>query len=184
MKKKTLFLTILLTFLLVPTFVIGAYSYNYDFFKNPIYSSEGLTFKDAIGFSEMFKNNHFEDGKNFVGNNQKFIDLSDLAVYGNELFVLDSASTASSQDAVTFEVFAKNDDWEKEGDPDYALQEVTLSKNSGIYVLNQDYTLKERLNILKCVILKNKFKIENPKQFWVLYFLVLRKKVNKFYFLW
>ena len=48
MKKKILFLTILLTFLLVPTFVIGAYSYNYDFFKNPIYSSEGLTFKDAI----------------------------------------------------------------------------------------------------------------------------------------
>ena len=59
MKKKILFLTILLTFLLVPTFVIGAYSYNYDFFKNPIYSSEGLTFKDAIGFSEMFKNDNF-----------------------------------------------------------------------------------------------------------------------------
>lgn len=149
MKKKTLFLTILLTFLLVPTFVIGAYSYNYDFFKNPIYSSEGLTFKDAIGFSEMFKDDNFEDGKNFVGNNQKFIDLSDLAVYGNELFVLDSASTASSQDSVTFEVFAKNADWKKEGDPDYALQEVTLTKNSGIYVLNQDYTIKERLNIFE-----------------------------------
>ena len=144
MKKKTLFLTILLTFLLVPTFVIGAYSYNYDFFKNPIYSSEGLTFKDAIGFSEIFQNVNYEDNKNFIGDSQKFIDLSDLAVYGHELYVLDGASTASSQDAVKFKVYATG---ENKTTPD--VQEVTISKNSGIYILNQDYTIKERVNIFE-----------------------------------
>ena len=97
MKKKILFLTILLTFLLVPTFVIGAYSYNYDFFKNPIYSSEGLTFKDAIDFTEIFKNgDSFTDSENFIGGTviDHFIDLSDLAVYEDEIYVLDGASTA------------------------------------------------------------------------------------------
>ena len=111
MKKKLLFLTILLTFLLVPTFVIGAYSYNYDFFKNPIYSSEGLTFKDAISYTEMFKNDTYKDSENFVGGDKvnKFIDLSDLAVYGNEIYVLDGAATASSENAISFDVFAKKD---------------------------------------------------------------------------
>lgn len=146
MKKKILFLTILLTFLLVPTFVIGAYSYNYDFFKNPIYSSEGLTFKDAISYTEMFKNDTYKDSENFVGGEKvnKFIDLSDLAVYGNEIYVLDGAATASSENAITFDVFAK-----KDAETAAAKQTAKVIKNSGIYILNSDYTIKNRLNIFE-----------------------------------
>lgn len=147
MKKKILFLTILLTFLLVPTFVIGAYSYNYDFFKNPIYSSEGLTFKDAIGYSEMFKNDSYQDTKNFIGKASKFINLTDLAVYGNELYVLDGASTAGKDDAITFKAFARKVEENNITDPQEF--EVSVTKASGIYILNQDYTIKERANIFE-----------------------------------
>ena len=149
MKKKILFLTILLTFLLVPTFVIGAYSYNYDFFKNPIYSSEGLTFKDAISFTEMFKKEDYTDNENFVGGNtnNKFIDLSDLAVYEDEIYVLDGAATASSDNAISFKVFAKDPD--AKTTPAGKEQEVKIIKNSGIYILNNDYTIKNRLNIFE-----------------------------------
>mgnify|MGYP003305918832 CR=1 FL=1 len=148
MKKKILFLTILLTFLLVPTFVIGAYSYNYDFFKNPIYSSEGLTFKDAIDFSEIFKNEQsFIDSENFIGGDKikKFIDLSDLAVYGDEIYILDGAATASSETAVKINVYAKKEASDKAP----TEQTAEVYKNSGIYVLNSDYTIKERMNIFQ-----------------------------------
>lgn len=147
MKKKILFLTILLTFLLVPTFVIGAYSYNYDFFKNPIYSSEGLTFKDAISYSEIFTHQeNYKDSDNFIGGAKvnKFIDLSDLAVYGNEIYLLDGAATASTDNAIKIDALYKNP--EGEGS---VVDEVTIMKNSGIYILNSDYSIKERLNIFE-----------------------------------
>ncbi len=153
MKKKILFLTILLTFLLVPTFVIGAYSYNYDFFKNPIYSSEGLTFKDAIDFEEIFKNgDSFTDTANFIDdrvdgkNTKEFINLTDLSVCGNEIYVLDGANTASKDDAIEFNVLAKTEEKITEGASE---QKVSIYKHSGIYVLNQDYTIKERMNIFE-----------------------------------
>lgn len=153
MKKKILFLTILLTFLLVPTFVIGAYSYNYDFFKNPIYSSEGLTFKDAIDFEEIFKNgDSFTDSNNFIGGNDidHFIDLSDLAVYEDEIYVLDGASTASKKDVISFSVNArKQEDVEKNPATVATEQTVEIYKNSGIYLLNPDYTIKDRMNVFE-----------------------------------
>jgi hypothetical protein len=153
MKKKILFLTILLTFLLVPTFVIGAYSYNYDFFKNPIYSSEGLTFKDAIDFEEIFKNgDSFTDTVNFIDGKidgkktKEFINLTDLSVCGNEIYVLDGANTASKDDAVVFNVLAKTEEKITE---DASEQKVSIYKHSGIYILNPDYTIKERMNIFE-----------------------------------
>ena len=95
-----------------------------------------------------FKNEKsFIDSENFIGGDKikKFIDLSDLAVYGDEIYILDGAATASSETAVKINVYAKKEASDKAP----TEQTAEVYKNSGIYVLNSDYTIKERMNIFQ-----------------------------------
>jgi hypothetical protein len=46
-RKICLFLLLLISMIIIPTFVVDAATYNYDFWKNVVPSSEGLAYKDT-----------------------------------------------------------------------------------------------------------------------------------------
>ena len=65
MKKKIYFLSaVLVALLLIPNLIVNASSYNYDFFKNPVYSSEGLAYKDTVYFGDTILNSSYDNKTN------------------------------------------------------------------------------------------------------------------------
>lgn len=129
--KKIIFLSLFIAILLTPVCKVDASSYNYDFFKNPVYSSEGLTHKDTMYFNNIMTET-FIDSPYYVGNDKEFVTLADMSISGDQIFVLDGASS-DNVDTVIKVGAAEND--------------TKIKKNSTIYILNNDYTIQDRVNV-------------------------------------
>ena len=129
--KKFIFLSLFIAILLTPVCKVDASSYNYDFFKNPVYSSEGLTHKDTMYFNNMMTDS-FVDGDYYIGSDKEFVTLADMSISGDQIFILDGASSDNSDT----KILVGQDE-----------KEALIKKNSAIYILNQDYTILDRVNV-------------------------------------
>lgn len=136
MKKKTLslfskILIVLILSLMVfsPNLLVskGA-SYNYDFWKNVIPSAEGLAYRETY---------YADDIKTVYGtsiNGLKYDTLTDLAVYEDQIFILDSMKTTK----IDFQAAQV-----KDGNNYPNLYGTGIS---AVYIVNQDFRLIEALN--------------------------------------
>lgn len=92
MKKYVKILTLVLSFslmLFATAFITNAASYNYDFWKNTLPSAEGLTYKDTYYGEDILDIND-------PTQSLKFNTLEDMAVYNNQIFLLDSKNDTES----------------------------------------------------------------------------------------
>lgn len=92
MKKYVKILTLVLSFslmLFATAFITNAASYNYDFWKNTLPSAEGLTYKDTYYGEDIIDIND-------PNQSLKFNTLEDMAVYNNQIFLLDSKNDTES----------------------------------------------------------------------------------------
>lgn len=136
MKKKTLslfskILIVLILSLMVfsPNLLVskGA-SYNYDFWKNVIPSAEGLAYRETY---------YADDIKTVLGtsiNGLQFDTLTDMAVYEDEIFILDSMKTSK----VKFQ--------ESQVKDGHSYPELFGTGISAVYIVNQDFRLVNALN--------------------------------------
>ena len=142
MKKKMLFLSFVLALLLVlPNVKINATAYNYDFFKNAVYSSEGLAFKDTIYYENIYKNATYDETANpyYVGKESNFSTLTAMAIdeATNQIYILDGAATDATDTTLTVKVEGAEGGTAK------------IKKNSAIYILNNEYKVVYSQNIFK-----------------------------------
>ena len=101
-----------------------AASYNYDFWKNVIPSAEGLAYQ------ETYYNDSFTDlnGNQLIGKNALTFDrLTDLAVYEDGIYILDSFSNTLS--VIQEEKIVDNIKYPK----------IDVNGVSALYVLNQNF---------------------------------------------
>ena len=127
--KKFIFLSLFIAILLTPVCKVDASSYNYDFFKNPVYSSEGLTHKDTMYFNSMMTET-FVDGDYYIGNDNEFVTLADMSISSDKIYILDGASSDNKDTVISV-----------------GGKEAKIKKNSAIYILNNDYTILDRVNV-------------------------------------
>lgn len=83
MKKKLIFFAFVLACILViPNVKVNATAYNYDFFKNAVYSSEGLAYKDTLYYENLFDGSTYDQEANpyFLGTKTNFATPTDMAV--------------------------------------------------------------------------------------------------------
>ena len=135
MKKKILIFMLVLSSMFILTHVkLNAASYNYDFFLNAVYSSEGLSYKDTIYYSNIFNGSSYDEEANpyFVGKEVNFSTPTDMAVdkTNNQIYLLDGASTDGSDCELTVKI---NVDGEVQEN-----QKVNIKKNSAIYLLSNE----------------------------------------------
>ena len=142
MKRKIYFLSaILVALLLIPNLVVNAASYNYDFFKNPVYSSEGLAYKDTVYFSDTIFNSTYDVNTNpLIIRKQKntYIDLSNIFVDDatNKIYILDGAATDGGKTQIKVRTSA--------GD-----EVAEISKNSAVYILNDEFKMEFSFDVLR-----------------------------------
>ena len=145
MKKKLLVLILSLAILLIiPVTHLNAASYNYNFFLNAVYSSEGLSYKDTIYYDQIFVGSVYDEDANelFIGDETNFSAPTALVVdkKTNNIIILDGASTDNSDTEATV----------KCKDTDGVVKEgltAKLRKNSSIYVLNNEFRVLYSQNI-------------------------------------
>lgn len=145
MKKKLIVFALSLAILLIlPVTHLNAASYNYDFFLNAVYSSEGLSYKDTIYYDQIFTGSTYDEASNllFLGEEANFSTPTDLVVdkSANQIYLLDGASNDSSDTVIS--VKCKNSD----GIVEEGLT-AKLKKNSAIYVLNKEYKVLYSQNV-------------------------------------
>ena len=142
MKKKIYFLSaVLVALLLIPNLIVNASSYNYDFFKNPVYSSEGLAYKDTVYFGDTILNSSYENKTNpLIIRKEKtsFINLSNVFVDDatSQIYILDGART----DGGKAKVKVKTTNGEEVAE---------ISKNSAVYILNEEFKMTFSFDILR-----------------------------------
>lgn len=142
MKKKIYFLSaILVALLLIPNLVVNAASYNYDFFKNPVYSSEGLAYKDTVYFSDTILNSTYDVNTNpLIVRKQKntYIDLSNIFVDDatSKIYILDGAATDGGKTPIKVKTSAGE-------------EVANISKNSAVYILNNEFKLEFSFDVLR-----------------------------------
>ncbi len=102
-------------FLVTPNVNVNAASYNYDFWKNSVPSSEGLAYK-ATYYGVSIPNANGLDEK------LDFNNLADMEVLDKRVYILDSRTT--SQDSVYLQPSGS--------------KTVKIVKKSAIYVLNEE----------------------------------------------
>ena len=145
MKRKTLFLSfIFIALAFIPRVVVNASSYNYDFFQNTIYSSEGLAYKDTFYLSDFLVNTTYQEEiktnpYTLKGARDSFTAaLADIFVddVTQKIYILDSATN----DATTSTVKV-----------DCADGQTTakLTNNSTVYIINSEYKMEFSFDILK-----------------------------------
>lgn len=113
--KKLLFAFAFMVFAVVtPSVKVSASSYNYDFFKNPVPSSEGLSYKATYNDTAILAAD---------GSDEKltFDVLSDMEIVGEKIFVIDSRANATDK------VHLQS-----------SSSKVDIVRRSGIYILNSD----------------------------------------------
>ncbi len=93
MKKYIKIFTLICCFsvmLVASAFISNAASYNYDFWKNALPSAEGLTYKDTYYGKDI-------QDINDPTKTLEFNTLEDMAIYNNQIFLLDSENDANSR---------------------------------------------------------------------------------------
>jgi len=146
MKKKIFIFISLLAFLLtLSTVKINASSYNYDFYKNAVYSSEGLSYKDTLYFQNMFSNSPYGELKttenNYYSkkNRTNFFSPADMSIdtTTQNIYIIDSCDTDNSTETkLTFQIGTEE-------------KELQINKNSAIYVLNNEFKVVYCADIFK-----------------------------------
>ena len=123
--SKTLIVILLAVAVFAPSILNSkAASYNYDFWKNVIPSAEGLAYQ------ETYYNDSFSDleGNPLVGENALIFDkLTDLAVYKDNIYILDSF--LNTQTVIQEEKIVNNINYPK----------IDGSGVSSLYILNQNF---------------------------------------------
>ena len=145
MKKKLIVFALSLAILLIlPVTHLSAASYNYDFFLNAVYSSEGLSYKDTVYYDQIFTGSTYDEASNnlFLGTETNFSTPTDLVVNksDNKIYILDGATNDSSDTEIS--VKCKN----TSGTVEEGLT-AKLRKNSSIYILNNEYKVLYSQNI-------------------------------------
>ena len=146
MKKKILLFSLLLAlFIVLPNVKINAASYNYDFYLNAVYSSEGLSYKDTIYYDQIFKGTEYDESANhlFLGARTNFSTPTDLMVdkVNNTIYLLDGASNDNTETEITYKGL--------EGGTVTEGLKAKIKKNSAIYVLNNEFKVLYSQNVFK-----------------------------------
>ena len=130
--SKSLIVLLLAVVVFAPNILKSkAASYNYDFWKNVIPSAEGLAYQ------ETYYNDSFTDlnGKPLTGNKAlKFDKLTDLAVYQDGIFILDSFQNTKIE--IQKEQIVNGIKYSK----------IEGTGASSLYILNQNFQLVESMN--------------------------------------
>lgn len=139
MKRLLTFIFTLSILVTVFTVKVDASSYNYNFYSNPVYSSEGLSYKDTMYYDYMFEDSpyleNYPDNPYFLKRDVKnFTSLADISIDNQTglIYIIDSAEDESK----TFKLKVKVTDGEE-------VVETTadLQKNSILYVLNSEFKM-------------------------------------------
>lgn len=149
MKKKTILILSTLVFVLITILFsnvvkVDASSYNYDFYSNPVYSSEGLSYKDTLYFDYMFENSPYgklseTDNPYYLKKNRKnFTTLSDISIDNTTktMYLIDSGENESEIYNLAVRV---NSGWDT----------AEIQKNSSLYVLNSEFKVEYCCDIFR-----------------------------------
>lgn len=123
----------------------NASSYNYNFYKDAIYSSEGLSYKDTLYFSHLFSNSPYGSLSETVNNyylkkaRSNFFSPADISfdTDTSKIYIIDSCETDNSNEAKV-QVQTKD-----------GLKTATINKNSAIYVLNDEFKVEYCADIFR-----------------------------------
>lgn len=124
---------------------LNASSYNYNFYKDAIYSSEGLSYKDTLYFSHLFSNSPYGSLSETVNNyylkkaRSNFFSPADISIDTDtsKIYIIDSCETDNSNEAKV-QVQTKD-----------GLKTATINKNSAIYVLNDEFKVEYCADIFR-----------------------------------
>ena len=149
MKRKTIFLSfVLIALAFISRVSVNAASYNYDFFQNTVYSSEGLAYKDTFYLTDFITNSSYEEEiktnpLTVKGNRTSFTAaLSDIYVDDTtkKIYLLDSAFNDTTPSTVKVECTK---------DGKVVKTEVSITNNSTVYIINEEYKMEFSFDLLK-----------------------------------
>ena len=150
MKRKTIFLSfVFIALVFVSRVTINSASYNYDFFQNTVYSSEGLAYKDTFYLNDFLVNSSYEDEiKNnpltVKGDRTSFTAaLSDIYVDDTtqKIYLLDSAFNDTTTSTIKVEC---SDDKGKK-----IQTTAKITNNSTVYIINNEYKMEFSFDLLR-----------------------------------
>ena len=149
MKRKTIFLSfVLITLAFISRVTVNAASYNYDFYQNTVYSSEGLAYKDTFYLGDFITNSSYEEEiktnpLTIKGDRTSFTAaLADIYVDDTtkKIYLLDSAFNDTTSSKVKVECT-------KEGK--VVKTEVSITNNSTVYIINEEYKMEFSFDLLR-----------------------------------
>ena len=116
MKRLLTFIFTLCILVTVFSVKVDASSYNYNFYSNPVYSSEGLSYKDTMYYDYMFEDSpyleNYPDNPYFLKRDVKnFTSLADISIDNESglIYLIDSAEDESK----TYKIKVKVTDGEE-----------------------------------------------------------------------
>lgn len=149
MKRKTIFLSfVLITLAFISRVTVNAASYNYDFYQNTVYSSEGLAYKDTFYLGDFITNSSYEEEiktnpLTIKGDRTSFTAaLADIYVDDTtkKIYLLDSAFNDTTSSKVKVECTK---------DGKVVKTEVSITNNSTVYIINEEYKMEFSFDLLR-----------------------------------
>ncbi len=146
MNKKKIYLSLLLlTLLFIPTVTSNAASYNYDFFKNPVYSSEGLAYKDTFYLPDMLSGSSYDITAEPLALRKdvaSFSKLSDIYVddVTRKMYILDSRD----KDTTSIKINAQ---FTKDGV--VVKEAIDIMSNSAVYIVDEEFKVEKSFDVLQ-----------------------------------
>ena len=149
MKRKTIFLSfVLITLAFISRVTVNAASYNYDFYQNTVYSSEGLAYKDTFYLGDFITNSSYEEEiktnpLTVKGDRTSFTAaLADIYVDDTtkKIYLLDSAFNDTTSSKVKVECTK---------DGKVVKTEVSITNNSTVYIINEEYKMEFSFDLLR-----------------------------------
>ena len=149
MKRKTIFLSfVLIALAFISRVTVNAASYNYDFYQNTVYSSEGLAYKDTFYLGDFITNSSYEEEiktnpLTVKGDRTSFTAaLADIYVDDTtkKIYLLDSAFNDTTSSKVKVECTK---------DGKVVKTEVSITNNSTVYIINEEYKMEFSFDLLR-----------------------------------
>lgn len=149
MKRKTIFLSfVLIALAFISRVTVNAASYNYDFYQNTVYSSEGLAYKDTFYLGDFITNSSYEEEiktnpLTIKGDRTSFTAaLADIYVDDTtkKIYLLDSAFNDTTSSKVKVECTK---------DGKVVKTEVSITNNSTVYIINEEYKMEFSFDLLR-----------------------------------